>query len=93
MLDSHRPSIYMYNDTDIIDRDVKRQGKTDIENDKDVSLLENLNEYKSVTCKNNNSQRLVLYSSIIIPLATPTELKQTRAQPIAQERILSQTKV
>ena len=83
----------MYNDTDIIDRDVKRQGKTDIENDKDVSLLENLNEYKSVTCKNNNSQRLVLYSSIIIPLATPTELKQTRAQPIAQERILSQTKV
>ena len=83
----------MYNDTDIIDRDVKRQGKTDIENDKDVSLLENLNEYKSVTCKNNNSQRLVLYSSIIIPLATPTELKQTRAQPIAQERILSQTKI
>jgi len=83
----------MYNDTDIIDRDVKRQGKTDIENDKDVSLLENLNEYKSVTCKNNNSQRLVLYSSIIIPLATPTEPKQTRAQPIAQERILSQTKV
>ena len=93
MLDSHRPRIYMYSDTDIIDRNVKRQGKKDIENDKDISLLENLNEYKSVTCKNNNSQRLVLYSSIIIPLATPTELKQTRAQPIAQERILSQTKV
>ena len=83
----------MYNDTDIIDWDVKRQEKTDIENDKDISLLENLNEYKSVTCKNNNSQRLVLYSSIIIPLATPAEPKQTRTQPIAQERILSQTKV
>ena len=65
----------MYSDTDIIDRNVKRQGKKDTKNDKDISLLENLNEYKSVTCKNNNYQRLVLYSSIIIPLATPAEPK------------------
>ena len=58
-----------------------------------ILLLENLNEYKSVTCKNEKSQRLIIYSSIIIPLATPTEPQQIWVQPISQAQILSQTKV
>ena len=32
--------------------------ENDIKYDKDISLLENLNEYKSVTCKNEQYERL-----------------------------------
>ena len=89
-MDSHGPRICTFNDTDLIDRDVKK-GKNEIKNDMDILLNETSNEYKSVTYKNKKSQRLVLYSSIIIPLATPIEPKQTRVQSIAQEQTLSQT--
>merc|ERR1712238_567867 len=79
-LDSQGSSSSISNDNEIIDLDIKRRKENEIKNNKDISLKEKSNEYKSVTCKNEKSKRLISYSSTIIPLGTHVEPKQTQVQ-------------
>merc|ERR1712238_478562 len=92
-LDSQGSSSSISNDNEIIDLDIKRRKENEIKNNKDISLKEKSNEYKSVTCKNEKSKRLISYSSTIIPLGTHVEPKQTQEQSIAQTHKLSKTQV
>ena len=92
-LDSQGSSSSISNDNEMIDLDIKRRKENEIKNNKDISLKEKLNEYKSVTCKHEKSKRLVSHSSTIIPLGTHVEPKQTQEQSIAQTHKLSKTQV
>merc|ERR1712238_508649 len=92
-LDSQGSSSSISNDNEIIDLDIKRRKENEIKNNKDISLKEKSNEYKSVTCKNEKSKRLISHSSTIIPLGTHVEPKQTQEQSIAQTHKLSKTQV
>ena len=52
--DPYGSSIFVFNDTNIIDLDVKRRKENEIKNGKDKVLKEDSNEYTSATYTNRN---------------------------------------